>query len=121
MKDKHVVGKKMTTYGCKMTIYQLLFFGSLPNSHVASGYIWGHNFWTNQDLDLSFVKDEHTYGKKMARNGPTTVIYKGTFVSNQSLVDYLLIINHIVFLHIDPAKPVCIHNENRCNMHPHPR
>ena len=31
------------------------------------------------------MKDEHTYGKKMARNGPTTVIYKGTFVSNQSL------------------------------------
>ena len=32
------------------------------------------------------MKDEHKYGKKMARNGPTTVIYKGTFVSNQSLL-----------------------------------
>ena len=41
----------------------------------------------NDRLNLSFVKDEHRYGKKMARNGPTTVIYKGTFVSNQSLLE----------------------------------
>ena len=33
-----------------MAIYQLLFFGSSPNSHAAVGYISGHNFWTNQDL-----------------------------------------------------------------------
>ena len=32
------------------------------------------------------MEDEHTYSKKMARNGPTTVIYKGTFVSNHSLL-----------------------------------
>ena len=32
------------------------------------------------------MKDEHTNGKKMARNGRNTVIYKGTFVSNHSLV-----------------------------------
>ena len=32
------------------------------------------------------MKDEHTYGKKMARNGRTKVIYKGTFVSIQSLL-----------------------------------
>ena len=31
------------------------------------------------------MKDEHTYFKKMARIGHNTVIYKGTFVSNQSL------------------------------------
>ena len=31
------------------------------------------------------MKDEHTYGKKMARNGRTKVIYKGTFVSIQTL------------------------------------
>ena len=31
------------------------------------------------------MKDEHTNGKKMARNGLNTVIYKGTFVSNHSL------------------------------------
>ena len=31
------------------------------------------------------MKDEHTYFKKMARIGRNTVIYKGTFVSNQSL------------------------------------
>ena len=28
----------------------------------------------NDHLNLSFVKDKHTYGKKMARKGPTTVV-----------------------------------------------
>ena len=42
----------MAMYGRYMAIYQLLFFGSLPNLYAALGYIWGHNFWTNQDLDL---------------------------------------------------------------------
>jgi len=32
------------------------------------------------------MKDKYTNGKKMARNGRNTVIYKGTFVSNHSLV-----------------------------------
>ena len=36
--------------------------------------------------NLIFVKDKHTHGKKMARKGRTKVIYKGTFVSNQSLL-----------------------------------
>ena len=31
------------------------------------------------------MKDEHTYCEKMARNGRNMVIYKGTFLSNQSL------------------------------------
>ena len=36
--------------------------------------ILSHNFWVNQApqndrLNLSFVKDKHTDGKKMARNG----------------------------------------------------
>ena len=31
------------------------------------------------------MKDENTYWEKMARNCRNTVIYKGTFVSNQSL------------------------------------
>ena len=35
------------------------------------------------------MKDEHTYGEKMARNGRTKVIYKGTFVSIQTLLWYL--------------------------------
>jgi hypothetical protein len=39
----------------------------------------------NDRRNLSSVKDEHTYGKKMARKGHTKVIYKGTFVSKQSL------------------------------------
>ena len=33
------------------------------------------------------MKDEHTYSEKMARIGRNTVIYKGTFVSNQALVE----------------------------------
>ena len=31
------------------------------------------------------MKDEHTYFEKMAGNGGNMVIYKGTFLSNQSL------------------------------------
>ena len=31
------------------------------------------------------MKDKYTHGKKMARKGRTKVIYKGTFVSKQSL------------------------------------
>ena len=45
--------------------------------------------------NLIFVENEHTYSKKMARNGPTTVIYKGTFISNQSLISiYILKLIH---------------------------
>ena len=44
-----------------------------------------HSAPHNDRLNFSFVKDEHTYFKKMARIGRNTVIYKGTFVSNQSL------------------------------------
>ena len=40
----------------------------------------------NDRQNLSFVKDKHTYVEKMARNGCTKVIYKGTFVSIQTLV-----------------------------------
>ena len=36
--------QKMARYGQKMTIYQLLFFGSQPNLHGASGYMLDHNF-----------------------------------------------------------------------------
>ena len=39
----------------------------------------------NDRQNLSFVEDKHTYGKKMARKGHTKVIYKGTFISKQSL------------------------------------
>ena len=33
VKDKHVNAKKMARYALKMAIYQLLFFGILPNLH----------------------------------------------------------------------------------------
>ena len=36
------------------------------------------------------MKDEYTYGKQMARIGHTKVIFKGTFISNQSLFESFL-------------------------------
>ena len=39
----------------------------------------------NDPQNLRFVKDEHTYGKEMARKGRKKVIYKGTFISKPSL------------------------------------
>ena len=33
------------------------------------------------------MEDEDTHGKKMARKGRTEVIYKGTFVSERSLLN----------------------------------
>ena len=35
------------------------------------------------------MKDEHTYGKKMARKGRTKVIYKVTFICIQTLAQAL--------------------------------
>ena len=57
VKDKHVVGKKMARYGLKMTIYQLLFFGSSPNlhTHLSTAVAW------------SVKKGENTVGKKNAQ------------------------------------------------------
>ena len=47
------------------------------------------------------MKDEHTYCEKMARNGRNTVIYKGTFVSNQSLyVYYMLILGDYSYVYL---------------------
>ena len=38
--------------------------------------IQNHKAPQNDRLNLSFVKDEHTNGKKMARNGRKTAIYE---------------------------------------------
>ena len=45
------------------------------------------------------MKDKHTYGEKMARQGLKKVIYKGAFVSKQSLV--------CVKCGIEPFQVVC--------------
>ena len=50
------------------------------------------------------MKDEHTYGKKMARYGRNTVIYKGTFVSNHSLESG---ITDIVSAHLTFGDTLC--------------
>ena len=41
----------------------------------------------NDRQSLSFVKDEHTYCKTMARKGCKKVICKGTFISMQTLIN----------------------------------
>ena len=35
------------------------------------------------------MKDINTYGEKMARNGPTKDIYKGTFICIQTLCNFI--------------------------------
>ena len=47
-------------------------------------------YWAlqNDSQNLSFVKDKHTFGKKMARNSRTKDIYKGTFICIQTLVGF---------------------------------
>ena len=44
----------------------------------------------NGRQNLSFVKDTHTYGEKMARNVRTKVIYKGRFICIQTLYEYCI-------------------------------
>ena len=39
----------------------------------------------NDLQNLSFVKDEHSYGEKMARKSRTKVIHKVSFIVNRSL------------------------------------
>ena len=39
----------------------------------------------NGFYNLCFVKDKYIWGEKMARKGPTEVIYKFSFISNRSL------------------------------------
>ena len=44
------------------------------------------------------MEDQHTCGKKMARKGRTEVIYKGTFVSNRSLLQSTVISSYIIVI-----------------------
>ena len=48
------------------------------------------------------MKDTHTYGKKMARSGRTKVIYKGTFISERSLLmqSFIMCLMLVFFLAI---------------------
>ena len=43
----------------------------------------------NDRRNLSFVKDNHTFVKKMARKGRTKDIFKGTFICMQTLCDVI--------------------------------
>ena len=44
-----------------------------------------HYAHQNDCLNLSFVKDINTVGKKETRNGPTGAIYKFSYISKQSI------------------------------------
>ena len=57
------------------------------------------------------MKDIHTYGKEMARNGRTKDIYKGTFVCIQTLVCRGLFIYYVSTLlgFLDPPSPLRKH------------
>ena len=44
------------------------------------------------------MKDEHTYGKNMATKGRTKVIYKGTFVFEQSLSRFVFLLVYYLLL-----------------------
>jgi hypothetical protein len=75
----------------------LLFFGTSANLHAASGYIWGHNFWTNQDLDSfsiskwpsepQFCEKETYIWKKNGQKGSYNSRLSVSFISDQSIVE----------------------------------
>ena len=80
-----------------MAIYQLLFFGSSLNLHGASGYIWGHYFWSKQDLDLlstsKWQSEPHfcerwTYGKKRPEKVVQRSFIKGYSFRNSLYVTF---------------------------------
>ena len=101
-----------------MAIYQLLYFGSSPNLHGASNYIWGHIFWPNQYLDpFSTSKwplepqfcERYTHiWQKMARTGRTKVIYKGRFICIQTLLAIQSFLKRPQFCKYDLAQIVKI-------------
>ena len=64
-----------------------------------SGYIWGHNFWTNWDLDLLSTSKWPQFCERWSnswrKNGRKMAIYKVSFISKQSTVKkiYFLALN----------------------------
>ena len=56
------------------------------------------------------MKDEHTYAKKVARKGRTEVIYKGTFISKQSLEFHFSV-------SLKTEMTVTLHNVSSCDAH----
>ena len=59
-------------------------------------------------MNNSFVKDKHTYGKKMARNGRKTVIYEEH--SFRISLYYVCFDNYIDFMYwlADPYEPYAL-------------
>ena len=87
MKDTHVVGKKWSDVVVTWPFISCYFLGIRRTRTQAQATSEAINFEPfkiktcsapqNDLLNLSFVKDKHIYGKKVARNGRTTVIYEG--------------------------------------------
>ena len=60
---------------------------------------------TSDHNDLSFVKDKHTYGEKMARKGHSRVIYKFSFVSDWSICRQIICLpnkSHVIQIILYP-------------------
>ena len=95
VKDKHVVGQTWPDMVQKWLLISCYSLGvrrtcKMPQTTFEATTfdpikIQTHKAPQNDRQNLSFVKDIHTYGKKMARNGRTKDIYKGTFVCIQTL------------------------------------
>ena len=73
----------------------MAYFCSSNRRHLKHKTV--NDFGTNKDILMKFDVDDHndrqnlsfvrhTYGEKMAREGRTKVIYKGTFILKQSLL-----------------------------------
>ena len=86
---------------CGFTIH-ILSRSKRVRPYIMSSQNW--QFLTPSPLSRrhSFVKDEHTHGKKMARKGRTKVIYKGTFISERSLLmqSFIMCLMLVFFLAI---------------------
>ena len=86
MKGEHVVGNKRPGMVITWPFISFFFGGSLPNLHgpqATSEFITfepikikTHSASQNDHMNLSFVKDKHSFGKKMARKNPTIVVYQ---------------------------------------------
>ena len=76
-------------------VHTRVFVQNCKKNRNGNIYVFCHNFWSNQNVDLLSTSkwpsepqfcERWTYiWQKMVRNGRTKAIYKGTFISIQTL------------------------------------
>ena len=91
--------KSYDTEGINTNFANVCFWPKLQKNKNGNIWVLCHNFWTNQNLnqvstskwpsELQFCERCTYTWQKMARNGLKTVIYKGTFILNQSLCSWM--------------------------------